>query len=95
VEEALAKAGDNRAELEKVLLHYKEAGDPQRLQGAEYLIANMEGHSYQILAICDSAKVIVELDVLAYPTYDSLVVVLEEIEKERGELETLGAGSVV
>ena len=67
-----------------------EAGDedaPQKLRAAEFLITNMEGHSYQILSICDSAEVTVELDVLAYPDYEALVTYLEEVEKERGELD--------
>lgn len=40
--EALELAGDNRAELEKVLDHYKE--DPEKLAAAEFLIENMSGH---------------------------------------------------
>lgn len=42
VEEALASAGDNRPELEKVLRHYQN--DSLRLAAAEYLIAHMPGH---------------------------------------------------
>lgn len=42
---ALEQAGDNRAELEKVLAHY--AGEPQKLEAARWIIANMPGHSYE------------------------------------------------
>lgn len=45
LEEALKAAGDNRAELEAVLEHYStEDDDPQKLEAAKYLIANMPGH---------------------------------------------------
>ena len=42
LEEALLFAGDNRAQLEKVLAHY--ADDSLKLAAAEFLIANMPGH---------------------------------------------------
>lgn len=45
LEQALEMAGDNRAELEKVLEHYETEGDAQKLEAAEYLIKNMPGHS--------------------------------------------------
>ena len=43
--ESLKAAGENRAELEAVLNHYKyEDKDPLKLKAAEYLISNMPGH---------------------------------------------------
>ncbi len=45
LEEALAMAGDNRIELEKVLRHY--AGDTLKLQTAKFLIAYMPYHTYR------------------------------------------------
>lgn len=42
VEFALEAAGSNRAELEKVLEHYKD--DTLKLRAAKFLIANMPGH---------------------------------------------------
>jgi hypothetical protein len=42
VEEALLLAGDNRAELEKVLTYYKN--NPLKLNAALFLIENMPGH---------------------------------------------------
>ena len=38
VDACLEFAGDNRAELEKVLSHYKD--EPQKLQAAKFLIAS-------------------------------------------------------
>ena len=39
LEQALTFAGDNRAELEKVLAHY--SSDPQKLEAARFLMRNM------------------------------------------------------
>lgn len=43
--DALKAAGENRTELEAVLEHYRTLdNDPQKLEAAKYLIANMPGH---------------------------------------------------
>ena len=42
IEEAFNLAGDNRAELERVIEYY--ADDPLKLSAAEFLISNMPGH---------------------------------------------------
>lgn len=45
---ALSCAGPNRSELEKVLRHYRDIGNSEKLAAAEYLISNMPFHrSYQ------------------------------------------------
>ncbi len=45
LEQALEYAGNNRAELEKVLTHYSQhEADHLKLKAAEFLIANMPGH---------------------------------------------------
>ena len=45
LKQALNAAGDNRAELEKVLVHYESEDDAQKLEAARFLISNMPGHS--------------------------------------------------
>ncbi len=42
VKEAMQLAGENREELELVLNHYSD--DPEKLEAAKFLIANMPGH---------------------------------------------------
>ena len=42
LEEALELAGENRSELERVLVYYE--GDGQKLEAAKFLIRNMPGH---------------------------------------------------
>jgi len=87
IEAVLSKAGDNRAELELVLAHYRSLGDPQKRRAAEFLIEHMEAHNYAVLALYDSAGVEVELDVLSYPDYDRLIEAVTAIETQRGELD--------
>ncbi len=54
VERVLDFAGDNRAELEAVLEHYKD--DPEKLHAARLLIAEMEGAYYYDAPEVDSLK---------------------------------------
>ncbi len=42
IQKILAKAGNNRGELEKVLKHYYD--EPEKLEAARWLILNMPGH---------------------------------------------------
>ena len=56
VEQALALAGNNRQELEKVLEHYK--ADSLKLQAARFLIGNMPGHGGYEDARIDSMKAV-------------------------------------
>ncbi|MCK4460499.1 MAG: transglutaminase domain-containing protein, partial [candidate division Zixibacteria bacterium] len=41
VSSAIEAAGDNGAELEKVITHYRTAGDTLKLEAALFLIGNM------------------------------------------------------
>jgi hypothetical protein len=53
VEQALTLAGDNRAELEQALEHYRN--EPQKLAAAQFLIANMIGkNSLDTLSVAAS-----------------------------------------
>ncbi|HPX99375.1 MAG TPA: hypothetical protein PK938_05885, partial [Bacteroidaceae bacterium] len=54
--DALKAAGENRTELEAVLKHYRTVdNDPQKLEAAKYLIANMPAHySYRDTAAINS-----------------------------------------
>ncbi len=84
---SLKAAGDNHAELEQVLTHYITEGDSLKLQGAYYLIGNMEGHCYATYRLIDTSGAEVEFNVLDYPDYDSLVIAANAIEEKRGELD--------
>lgn len=62
LEDALARSGDNRMELEKVLSFYsREEIDSLKLQAAIFLITNMPGHHFYdgelVEKFHDSAKI--------------------------------------
>lgn len=86
IADALDKAGDNRAELEKVINHFEETGDSLMLEAAYYLIGNMEGHSYIIMAYYDTSGNEVEIDIDAYPDFLTILSHLNAVEAERGEI---------
>ena len=87
VKSALKEAGDNRAELEKVLEHYLSAEDSLMLQAAYFVIGNMEGHGYATYKLQDSTGAEVEFDVRDYADFDELVAAADSIEVARGELD--------
>ncbi|SEG29274.1 hypothetical protein SAMN05444001_1321, partial [Parabacteroides chinchillae] len=67
-------AENNRIELEKVLVHYKNA--PQKLAAAKFLIENMPGHAgYDSVSINNWQ-----------PIYDQLTVISEKYNWERSGL---------
>jgi len=87
VAEALDAAGDNRAELEKLLSHYFSGDDSLKLQAAYFLIANMEGHCYATYRLNDSTGKKVEFNATDYPDYDALKIAFDTLETRHGELD--------
>lgn len=87
VEEALVKAGDNRGQLEHVLQHYEQQGDPLKLEAAEFLIANMDGHGYVVNRFFDEQGREVEFDALDYANYREAQAAFDALEKEHGPLD--------
>ncbi|MBD3235517.1 MAG: hypothetical protein GF330_02300 [Candidatus Eisenbacteria bacterium] len=83
----LARAEENRGALETVLRHYRERGDSLKLRAARFLIRNMADHGYTVFGLYDSAGVEIELDVLAFPDYETLRTALDSIEASRGEID--------
>ncbi len=81
VESALELAGENRAELEKVLNNYKRPGDRQKRRAAEFLIANMPYHYTRNSALLDTFRhYLVSRDRLLWKT-------LNTFEEEYGSLD--------
>jgi len=85
VEAALAKAGANRAELERVLAHY--AGDAEKLAAARFLIANMEGHGYVVFGLFDAEGNEIPFDALACGSFKEAQAALDALEEEHGTLD--------
>jgi hypothetical protein len=87
VEAALAAAGANRAELERVLAHFDAQGEARRRVAARFLIANMPGHGYITTVLRDLQGKPVAYDPLAYADFEAAQGALDELEKAHGTLE--------
>jgi hypothetical protein len=87
VEDALAKAGDNRAELERVLGHYQRQGDPLKLEAAEFLVANMDGHGYIVHGFFDEQDNEIEFDALDYANYKEALAAFDALEAQHGTID--------
>lgn len=87
VRQALAKAGDNHRELERVLEHYRRTGEALKLEAAQFLIANMEGHGYTIATFYDKEKNEIEFDALDYANYAEARAAFDALEQQHGELD--------
>jgi len=85
LEESLAQAGANRAELERVLAHY--ADRPEELAAARFLIENMPGHGYATYGLYDEKHEEIPFDALAYPDFKAAQAALDAIEKEHGPVD--------
>ena len=82
IETVLKKAGKNRLELEKAIIHYKKTKDPLKLKAVYFLIANMDIHYSVDYYLADSAGKKIEYNEFAYSDYDKAVQALEEIKNK-------------
>ncbi|MHC4954710.1 MAG: transglutaminase domain-containing protein [Planctomycetota bacterium] len=87
VNDALDAAGDNRAELQRVLDHFAKDPDPQKLVAARFLIANMPGHGFINTRLENSKGETIPYDPLAYANFKEALAALDAIEKEHGEVD--------
>ncbi|MDD5425169.1 MAG: transglutaminase-like domain-containing protein [candidate division Zixibacteria bacterium] len=87
ISQAMKLAGDNSMELKQVLDFYLQSNDTLKYKAAQFLIANMEGHSYVTFYLHDSVKNEIPFNILDYPNYESLLAAFDKLEKEFGPLE--------
>ncbi|MBU0984012.1 MAG: transglutaminase-like domain-containing protein, partial [candidate division Zixibacteria bacterium] len=87
VSQVLVEAGQNRAELEKVLNRFSESGDSLKLKAAYYLIGNMSGHCYATYRLADTAGQEIPFNVLDFATFDDLTKGFDSLERVHGTLE--------
>ncbi len=86
VKNILELSGDNRAELEKVIQHFKDDGDVFKELSAYFLIGNMKDHGYAVYKLVDSVGNDVDFNVLDYEDYEALLDGWDEIEDNRGAI---------
>ncbi len=84
--QALEKSKSNANELQKVLDHYQLPPDSLKLKAAYFLIGNMEGHSYSITKIVDTAGNTIDFDVINYPSYAVMLDAWDSLELIIGEM---------
>ncbi len=87
IQNTLKLAGKNRSELLKVLEHYQTADDSLKYKAALYLINNMPGHGFVDYSLLDSAGNKVDLNVLNYPDYKTMVAAWDSIEAIHGPID--------
>ncbi|MDA1193677.1 MAG: hypothetical protein O2894_00680 [Planctomycetota bacterium] len=85
VTEALAAAGENAPELQRVLEHF--ALDQAKQVAARFLIANMPGKGYVRTRLVDAQGAAVAFDPLAYDSFESAREAIEALETEHGALD--------
>ena len=87
VNHVIEKAGKNKAELEKVINHYKNPEDSLKLQAAYFLIGNMGNkHSFVSFVLVDSTDNILPFDVLEYENYNKLLDAWDSLESKFGPI---------
>ncbi|MCB0805547.1 MAG: transglutaminase domain-containing protein [Bacteroidales bacterium] len=86
VKNVLDLAGNNKAELEKVIHHFKDNGEVIKEEAAYFLIGNMKNHGYLDYKLVDSAGNKVDFNVLDYEDYEHLLDGWDNIEDNRGKI---------
>jgi hypothetical protein len=89
VQAALAEAGANRPQLEKVLAHFAQVGgeSTRPLEAARFLIANMPGKGYVVTALKTADGQVIEYDPLAHPSYEQALQAYEVLERKHGKID--------
>ena len=87
IEVALEKAGYNRGQLEKVLKHYQQTGDEQKLAAAQFLLKNMEGHGFVLAGWYDEDKNEIEFEALDCPNFKEALAAFEALEEQHGSID--------
>jgi len=87
VQVVLDSAKQNKVELEKVINHYKNINDEQKLKAAYFLIENMEGQCYAKAKLVDTTGAKVKFSVLDYNDYNEMVAGWDSIENKIGAID--------
>ena len=88
IEESLLLADKNRTELEMVLGHYRRLRDPQKLEAARFLVANMSEHGFVRYELTDADGNALGFDARRFANLDAA-------QRELDRLEALHPGAVV
>lgn len=89
VSQVLIKAGSNKMELEKAIMHYSEPKDSLKLKAAYFLIANMDIHYSANYFLRDSTGKKVSFTESNYPTFEVAIKTLDSLRQHYGKLEAV------
>ncbi|MCK4358307.1 MAG: hypothetical protein KAW92_06130 [Candidatus Cloacimonetes bacterium] len=81
--ETVKAASKNKNELKKVLYHYLD--NPQKLEAASFLIANMQDHCFADIILVDSLENEIIFDVMDFNNYREINDYLDSLETERDQ----------
>ena len=56
IADALRKAKSNRREIEAFLARYERCADREKRDASRWLVANMDGHGYEVIELVDGAE---------------------------------------
>ncbi len=73
-------------EIQLAIRHFQKDPNPLKQQALEFLLDNMDGHSYVSVELYDSLKQIIPFCVTDYANYGTMVAGWDSIEVETGEL---------
>ena len=82
IEDALKKARSNRPEIERFLARYEAGTDLEKRRAARWLVANMDGHGYAVLALVDREGRALAFDALEHPNLAKAKEALDAVERE-------------
>ncbi|MFZ9882552.1 MAG: hypothetical protein ACO3QC_14260, partial [Phycisphaerales bacterium] len=78
----LAKAGANRAELEKFLDRYARDADLEKRDASRWLVANMEGHGFALIELVATDGTQLPFDALRHASLADAKVALDALESK-------------
>lgn len=83
---AMERAGQNRAQLQRVLDHFKDDQEPLKWRAAAFLITNMHEHGYIEYAFFDAHGNEIAYDALNYKNYGEALAAKDALEAEHGSI---------
>jgi len=82
IADALKQAGANRAGVKSFLDRYEAGADDEKRRAARWLVANMDGHGYAVMALVDRDGRELAFDALDHPDLASAKRALDVLERE-------------
>lgn len=86
MESVFSEAGENLGEISKAYEHFYAQEDTLKLDALEFLLSNIQNHSYVQVALYDSMETKIPFHPLDYANLDSVSVAAKRLTDEHGPL---------